>query len=116
MRNYKMYLELVLKRAKNRFLINLMERIEIVCIFILAIILAIGTVFYFGSTLRNIPITFDVLPKLYFSICIPAILPFVFCELKKQKKESVNYIIEILFGLKKYNRVMEILKLILTVS
>lgn len=30
MRNYKMYLELVLKRAKNRFLINLMERIEIV--------------------------------------------------------------------------------------
>lgn len=34
--------------------------------------------------------------------------------MKKQKKESVNYIIEILFGLKKYNRVMEILKLILT--
>lgn len=100
MRNYKLYLELVLKRVKNRSLINLMERVEIVFIFILGIILAIGTMIYFGATLKNIPITFNVLPKLYFSICIPAILPFVFCELKEQKKENVNYIIEILFGLK----------------
>lgn len=114
MRNYKLYLELVLKRVKNRSLINLMERVEIVFIFILGIILAIGTMIYFGATLKNIPITFNVLPKLYFSICIPAILPFVFCELKEQKKENVNYIIEILFGLKKYNRVIEMLKLILT--
>lgn len=114
MRNYKLYLELVLKRVKNRSLINLMERVEIVFIFILGIILAIGTMIYFGATLKNIPITFNVLPKLYFSICIPAILPFVFCELKEQKKENVNYIIEILFGLKKYNMVIEMLKLILT--
>ena len=98
MNKYKIFLELTLKKAKNRILINFSKRIEIFCIVLIFILSLLGGNLVIGNLNNNVEITAGLFNKIYYAIIIPGALPFLFMEIRDKTKRHQDYIMNILFG------------------
>lgn len=98
MNKYKIFLELTLKKAKNRILINFSKRIEIFCIVLIFILSLLGGNLVIGNLNNNVEITERLFNKIYYAIIIPGALPFLFMEIRDKTKRHQDYIMNILFG------------------